>query len=94
MSTSPLSQADKNIAKLAAHLAAGMNEGFVSAHSRGRFDPTVEELARAAELAYQEFRAKKYCLRSQPNGTMTDLDVARTLNTTTTDCAEEERLPK
>lgn len=63
--------AHQNLVKLAGHLAAGMNAGYVQAR-KGGFRPTRKELDQAAAWALERFTGILYVLPEKPNGSMTE----------------------
>jgi hypothetical protein len=81
----------ENLTKLAGHLAAGLAEGFRTAHGRGQFDPTYQELQQAAAWALDQFLSSGYVLRSEPNGSMTSLQSANERKPQPTNEPGEER---
>jgi hypothetical protein len=85
----------QNLVKFAAHLAAGLDEGFIQARTRGRFDPAEEEFVQALTWAVEQFKSNGYCLRREPNGSMTDvLQTANATNPQPTNEGPEERQSK
>ena len=64
----------QNLVKFAAHLAAGLHQGYIQAHGRGGFDPTQTEMNTAAQWALEQFLDTGYVMRDEPNGSMTEVN--------------------